>query len=370
MAFSRPPEFPRWADVGGGAGVSVPPGGKQDTGWILGDVPPANWLNWMQLRNYQWLRYLDERVVKLQAGVVAPRADTRLWQCGAGDSSTGHVVMIGKNATPSAVALPIKLGTDFTTAPVVINGVSGAAQPSVIACNNAGRFAVALSDNVSHARVFTSDDGGVTWTSRLDNSASTYTPASSITFVNGLWIATYVVAGGDAIFTSPDATTWTLRTNPSTGTFFGAGFAGSLFCLVGTKNATSPDGVTWTDRGTFSSFAFGQVATVFGKIFAGKNDGKIYSSSDGITFSAALTMSNGTDAVFAINVGGALIAFAPRGFNLQGSAAAYSSDGVGFRLAMSNGNPQAGQDKQAMAFNGTQLVWGTQTNDTLQFMPV
>lgn len=56
---ARPTELPRWASAPSDPGdVVVPPSGKQDDGWNPLERPPAQYLNWLALRTYQWLAYL------------------------------------------------------------------------------------------------------------------------------------------------------------------------------------------------------------------------------------------------------------------------------------------------------------------------
>ena len=53
--------LPRWADTVAGdpAKVSEPASGKKDIGWVVGEKPPAQWKNWLQLQIYNWLVWLD-----------------------------------------------------------------------------------------------------------------------------------------------------------------------------------------------------------------------------------------------------------------------------------------------------------------------
>ena len=58
MPFPKPGSLPRWADVGGGAGIAVPASGALDTGWFIKQKMPAQWLNWLFNLIYQWCAYL------------------------------------------------------------------------------------------------------------------------------------------------------------------------------------------------------------------------------------------------------------------------------------------------------------------------
>lgn len=53
---SRPSQFPRWADDGG-ASVTEPSEPEKDLGWVPGN-PELDYMNWLQLRAYQWLVWL------------------------------------------------------------------------------------------------------------------------------------------------------------------------------------------------------------------------------------------------------------------------------------------------------------------------
>lgn len=53
--------LPRYADTvsANPARVVEPPSGKKDIGWDVGEKPPAQWKNWLQLQVYNWLVWLD-----------------------------------------------------------------------------------------------------------------------------------------------------------------------------------------------------------------------------------------------------------------------------------------------------------------------
>jgi len=64
----KPSKLPEWAlvpsvdPVVGGANIVEPPPQLKDSGWLRGQLPPANYMNWLQNLTYQWLEYLDIRV--------------------------------------------------------------------------------------------------------------------------------------------------------------------------------------------------------------------------------------------------------------------------------------------------------------------
>jgi hypothetical protein len=55
---AKPGSVPRWANVGGA--IVIPPDGKKDVGWVAGEKPPAQYLNWFQNLDFQWLDYLND----------------------------------------------------------------------------------------------------------------------------------------------------------------------------------------------------------------------------------------------------------------------------------------------------------------------
>ena len=54
-----PTSLPRWGDVS--AAIVVPTSGKLDIGWVPGERPPAQYLNWWFNLTYQWINYLSTR---------------------------------------------------------------------------------------------------------------------------------------------------------------------------------------------------------------------------------------------------------------------------------------------------------------------
>ena len=55
--MSAPSTLPRWADISGA--IVTPTSGKLDLGWIPGERPPAQYLNWWMNLVYQWINYLN-----------------------------------------------------------------------------------------------------------------------------------------------------------------------------------------------------------------------------------------------------------------------------------------------------------------------
>ena len=55
---TKPTDLARWADTGGA--IVIPPSGKQNVGWVAGERPPAQFMNWLAHRNYLWNEYLRD----------------------------------------------------------------------------------------------------------------------------------------------------------------------------------------------------------------------------------------------------------------------------------------------------------------------
>jgi WD40 repeat protein len=70
---SLPDELPRWATEGG-ALVTEPTESKKNTGWVA-EMPSANAWNWLHLKAYEWLNYLQSRLL-LTPGLQAYTALT------------------------------------------------------------------------------------------------------------------------------------------------------------------------------------------------------------------------------------------------------------------------------------------------------
>lgn len=54
--MAKPTDLPEWASSGY---IVEPGGGKKATGWEPGELPPAEYFNWLQNLTYEWLAWLD-----------------------------------------------------------------------------------------------------------------------------------------------------------------------------------------------------------------------------------------------------------------------------------------------------------------------
>ena len=69
--MAKPDKYPEWAredevdPVSTQPNVAEPPEEKKDSGWEREDLPPRQWLNWLQRLAGQWIKWLDEQVTDL-----------------------------------------------------------------------------------------------------------------------------------------------------------------------------------------------------------------------------------------------------------------------------------------------------------------
>lgn len=89
-------------------------------------------------------------------------------------------------------------------------------------------FVAVASDGAASTRVMTSPDG-ITWTNRTASVANNW---QSVTYGNGLYVATSSTGTGDRIMTSPNGITWTTRTSPADNNWNGVGFGNGRFVAV------------------------------------------------------------------------------------------------------------------------------------------
>lgn len=62
---TRPLKYPRWAskqvkdEISRQLNIYEPPEHKKDIGWVAGEPPPSQWLNWLSSSIHDWIAYLD-----------------------------------------------------------------------------------------------------------------------------------------------------------------------------------------------------------------------------------------------------------------------------------------------------------------------
>lgn len=73
MAIVKPTELPRWSEAAGAQGAPgpnelVPSSAQQDSGWVPGSEPPAQYFNWYQRILWDWVQYLKQAFFAADAG--------------------------------------------------------------------------------------------------------------------------------------------------------------------------------------------------------------------------------------------------------------------------------------------------------------
>lgn len=64
----RPTKYPRWAselvkdEIYHQFNIHEPPENKKDIGWVVGESPPSQWLNWLTNTTCKWIDYLAHQV--------------------------------------------------------------------------------------------------------------------------------------------------------------------------------------------------------------------------------------------------------------------------------------------------------------------
>jgi hypothetical protein len=60
MAYSKPSDIPRWADTS--TNIAEPSSGKKDEGWLVNEIPPSSYENWLKNIIGNWFKWLNERM--------------------------------------------------------------------------------------------------------------------------------------------------------------------------------------------------------------------------------------------------------------------------------------------------------------------
>jgi hypothetical protein len=155
------------------------------------------------------------------------------------------------------------------------------------------------------ATVRTSPDA-VTWTSR--------TSGSSTNMHDLVWSGTTLVAVGNngTILTSPNGTTWTSRTSNTTQSLYAIAWNGTIFAAVGdlgTIRTAGSSASAWSSPTVTGSPTLTVITAANGLFVAAGYAGKIYTSTDGVTWTART--SGTTNAIHGLDyIGGRFVASA------------------------------------------------------------
>jgi len=101
--MTRPADYPDWA-TGASADVVEPTAGKKLVGWVAGERPPAQYMNWLAERVRDYLQWLVDRPrqVLAQEFLLEPGGNAPVWgddhwaSAAAGGSQTLRVPVRGR----------------------------------------------------------------------------------------------------------------------------------------------------------------------------------------------------------------------------------------------------------------------------------
>lgn len=92
---TKPTVTPEWATVPVGGGVVTPSLAKRQRGWVPGERPPAQYMNWLLVNSYLWLKWLDDGDVTFTTVGVSGL----ITASGGITVATGQAVTLSGNAT-------------------------------------------------------------------------------------------------------------------------------------------------------------------------------------------------------------------------------------------------------------------------------
>lgn len=163
---------------------------------------------------------------------------------------------------------------------------------------NGNNFLTADTSNDRMSVVGDIYSAGLKWTART---SSTDNEWRSITYGNGMFVASSKTGSGNQIMTSPDGINWTTRSTPAAREWRYVTYGNGMFVAVGATGTgnrimTSYDGVTWTARTSPADYSWRAVAWGGGQFVAtASSDGagnQVMTSPDGINWTLRSTPSD------------------------------------------------------------------------------
>jgi hypothetical protein len=130
--------------------------------------------------------------------------------------------------------------------------------------------------------------GGINWTSRAHAGTNNW---RSVTYGNGVFVATPWSGQGSKVMTSSDGISWTSSNSTGDNTWTSVTYGKGLFVAVanngsGNRVMTSPDGITWTSNSGGGSNNWGGVTYGNGVFVAVAGNGSVMTSPDGSTWTS------------------------------------------------------------------------------------
>lgn len=287
---------PRPLSVLDWGGVSVEPsGGQKSAGFFAGDRPPAQWANWELQTIDGWLKYLDQN-----QGNERRAVDALLnWSA---NQAYGASVNLVKFAYGAGLIIGVgDAGKIYSSADGGRTWASRTAGSSYASSFRDILFSQTLNGWIAvgfDGEIQTAAAAGVTWTRRQTGGGHLHAVAED-------FAGHYVAVGAQAnALVSTGATSWTtggaLPGTPYTQLVYASGHfvAGGDTAAVATSLATSVSGASWaainigletiesltTDVAHVTIVADGRLTSA-----SSTSGRKIYSSSNGTSFTARLT---------------------------------------------------------------------------------
>lgn len=249
----------------------------------------------------------------------------------------GNGIYVSLTATSTGQA-SVRVSTDLISwsSPVSVAVSSFVLDPYILFGN--GKFAICNGSGTSNQLAYSSD--GVNWTTTTISGMPN--AQFSLNFANGFFFALVSGQAGTTLYKSTNLTTWTTNTIPSISAS-AISFINNLYVLSiygSTNYYTSPDLTTWTSRSIAGATTVGYLKSfvINGILFIPTSDGKINSSTDGITWTSTLVLS-GSLAKNILFTGAFYIAIFPTyGVSFSSDLATWSAPfDVGLGTLFSNG---------------------------------
>lgn len=122
---TKPTVLPVWATSPASGGVVVPSSAKQQRGFVAGERPPAQYLNWILVNVYLWLQWVSDGDVSFNSLTVA------------------HNITLGTNATDTlTINSTVTMNNQLTLASLVVN--AGATFNGNVALGDSGGDALTV----------------------------------------------------------------------------------------------------------------------------------------------------------------------------------------------------------------------------------
>jgi hypothetical protein len=255
----QPEQLPKWASYDLPGQITEPSSGKKQSGFLSGERPPFQWLNWLLNLVCRWVAYLfSAKAASSTLGVLATRAwravaaaEANAWQAVCWSPELGLFVAVSSAGDHRVMTSPTGLvwtGQDHVA--------DMQAWQSVAWCGAIGLFVAVSTNTVQDYQIMTSPDGEV-WTGRAADEANPlFVVAASEEL--GLFVA-FSSTGTNRVQVSSDGINWEAHPIPGA-SVRGVCWSPELEIFVAVANVgpnfvlTSADGITWEPQTAAEGF--------------------------------------------------------------------------------------------------------------------